>query len=248
MTVYMVPRLSNSPVVMTAAMALWVGACLYMSVLDRTPRSYLFMLAGYTAAMIGFRPSPNPRWCSTPRCPRRGNRAGHRLRHAGPQRGAAARPGAGADAAALDKAVRDARLWMQTSWPAATPAKSDKDRRTLANDIQLRLLSTHVPFDTSNLRWTAGAVRAMQDRVAALTPIVSAEDRMRAPCRPTARRCPENVTRALASISKWIDAGPRATHATAALPPPRPADAGHRQPLQLARRAAGQPDDPGCAS
>ena len=39
MTVYMVPRLSNSPVVMTAAMALWVGACLYMSVLDRTPRS-----------------------------------------------------------------------------------------------------------------------------------------------------------------------------------------------------------------
>ena len=69
MTVYMVPRLSNSPVVMTAAMALWVGACLYMSVLDRTPRSYLFMLAGYTAAMIGFRPSPNPRWCSTPRWP-----------------------------------------------------------------------------------------------------------------------------------------------------------------------------------
>jgi uncharacterized membrane protein YccC len=53
-TVYMVPRLSNSPVVMTAAMVLWVGACLYLSVLDRTPRSYLFMLAGYTAAMIGF--------------------------------------------------------------------------------------------------------------------------------------------------------------------------------------------------
>ena len=54
MTVYMVPRLSNSPVVMTAAMVAWVGACLYLSVLDRTPRSYLFMLAGYTAAMIGF--------------------------------------------------------------------------------------------------------------------------------------------------------------------------------------------------
>jgi uncharacterized membrane protein YccC len=53
-TVYLVPRLSNSPVVMTAAMVLWVGACLYLSVLDRTPRSYLFMLAGYTAAMIGF--------------------------------------------------------------------------------------------------------------------------------------------------------------------------------------------------
>ena len=86
--------------------------------------------------------------------------------------------------------MRDARLWMQDILAGGDAGKSDKDRRTLANDItQLRLLSTHVPFDTSNLRWTAGAVRAMQDRVAALTPIVSAvEDRMRA--LPTASRCP----------------------------------------------------------
>ena len=140
--------------------------------------------------------------------------------------------------------MRDARLWMQDILAGGDAGKSDKDRRTLANDItQLRLLSTHVPFDTSNLRWTAGAVRAMQDRVAALTPIVSAvEDRMRA-LQADGQPLPENVTRLLASISKWIDAGPRAT-----MPPRcggrRPADAGHRQPLQLARRAAGQPDDP----
>ena len=112
--------------------------------------------------------------------------------------------------------MRDARLWMQDILAGGDAGKSDKDRRTLANDItQLRLLSTHVPFDTSNLRWTAGAVRAMQDRVAALTPIVSAvEDRMRA-LQADGQPLPENVTRLLASISKWIDAGPRATHATA---------------------------------
>ena len=52
-----------------------------------------------------------------------------------------------------------------------TAEQKDRDRRELANDItQLRLLSTHVPFDTGNLRWTAGAVRAMQDQIAALTP------------------------------------------------------------------------------
>jgi uncharacterized membrane protein YccC len=34
--------------------ALWVGLCLYLSLLDGTPRSYVFMLAGYTVALIGF--------------------------------------------------------------------------------------------------------------------------------------------------------------------------------------------------
>ena len=52
--VYLVPHLANQPVMMVLAMSLWIGLCLYVSVLDRTPRSYLFMLAGYTAAMIGF--------------------------------------------------------------------------------------------------------------------------------------------------------------------------------------------------
>ncbi|MFK5143387.1 FUSC family protein, partial [Klebsiella pneumoniae] len=32
----------------------WVGVCLYVSLLDGTPRSYVFMLAGYTVALIGF--------------------------------------------------------------------------------------------------------------------------------------------------------------------------------------------------
>jgi uncharacterized membrane protein YccC len=31
-----------------------VGFCLYIALLERTPRSYVFMLAGYTAALIGF--------------------------------------------------------------------------------------------------------------------------------------------------------------------------------------------------
>lgn len=216
MTVYMVPRLSNSPVVMTAAMALWVGACLYMSVLDRTPRSYLFMLAGYTAAMIGFPSVSEPTLVFDTALARveeiaLGIVCATLVHSVVLPRGLAP-----ALTLLLDKAVRDARLWMQDILAGGDAGKSDKDRRTLANDItQLRLLLTHVPFDTSNLRWTAGAVRAMQDRVAALTPIVSAvEDRMRA-LQADGQPLPENVARLLASISKWIDAGPRATHATA---------------------------------
>jgi uncharacterized membrane protein YccC len=53
-TVAMVPNLVNAPELLSLAMALWVGLCLYLSLLDRQPRSYAFMLAGYTVALIGF--------------------------------------------------------------------------------------------------------------------------------------------------------------------------------------------------
>src|SRR5277367_4636086 len=52
--VVLVPNLINSPELLSLAIALWIGFCLYLSVLDRTPRGYTFMLAGYTAAFIGF--------------------------------------------------------------------------------------------------------------------------------------------------------------------------------------------------
>ncbi|WP_158808897.1 FUSC family protein [Beijerinckia sp. L45] len=54
MAVILVSNLANAPVLLSLAMALWVAVCLYASLLDRTPRGYLFMLAGYTAPLIGF--------------------------------------------------------------------------------------------------------------------------------------------------------------------------------------------------
>jgi uncharacterized membrane protein YccC len=53
-TVAMVPNFVDAPELLCLAMALWVGLCLYLSLLDRQPRSYGFMLAGYTVALIGF--------------------------------------------------------------------------------------------------------------------------------------------------------------------------------------------------
>jgi predicted membrane metal-binding protein len=53
-SVILIPNLVNAPEVLTVALALWVGLCLYFSLLDRTPSSYVLMLAGYTAAFVGF--------------------------------------------------------------------------------------------------------------------------------------------------------------------------------------------------
>lgn len=46
------PHFINTPRLFTIILALWVGFALYISLLDRTPRSYVFMLAGYSTAMI----------------------------------------------------------------------------------------------------------------------------------------------------------------------------------------------------
>lgn len=54
MTVALVPNLINAPELLCLAIALWVGLCLYLALLDGTPRSYIFMLGGYTVALIGF--------------------------------------------------------------------------------------------------------------------------------------------------------------------------------------------------
>ncbi len=218
MTVYMVPRLSNEPVVMTAAMVLWVGACLYMAVLDRTPRSYLFMLAGYTAAMIGFPSVTEPSLVFDTALARveeitLGIVCATVVHSIVLPRGLAP-----ALVLRLDAAMRDARLWIHDALSGQGAAQSNKDRRILANDItQLRLLSTHVPFDTTNLRWTSGAVRAMQDQIAALTPLVSAvEDRMAA-LQAEGRELPAAVSAALNDISEWINAGAKASHEVAVM-------------------------------
>lgn len=53
-SVVLVPNLVDAPELLTLAIALWVSVCLYFALLDRTLRSYLMMLGGYTAALIGF--------------------------------------------------------------------------------------------------------------------------------------------------------------------------------------------------
>src|SRR6516165_4848750 len=50
----LIPNLVNAPVLLIAALSLWIGGCVYFAVLDRTPRSYVFLLAGYSVALIGF--------------------------------------------------------------------------------------------------------------------------------------------------------------------------------------------------
>jgi uncharacterized membrane protein YccC len=178
--IVLVPRLVDAPELLSIALALWIAGCLYFSLLDRTPRSYMLMLAGYTAGLIGFPAVNDPggifdialarveeimlgMTCAT-------------LVHS------LVLPQSFAPVllARLDNAVNDAHHWIRDALNPAGDARSAGDRRKLAGDItDLRLMSTHLPFDTSRLRWTSQAVNALQERLAMFVPIVSGiEDRL----------------------------------------------------------------------
>ncbi|KHL55772.1 multidrug transporter [Xanthomonas cannabis pv. cannabis] len=53
-TLVMLPNLVETPLLLSAAMAVWLSACLFLALLNRGPRGYAFLLAGYTTAFIGF--------------------------------------------------------------------------------------------------------------------------------------------------------------------------------------------------
>ncbi|WP_159281126.1 FUSC family protein [Rahnella variigena] len=48
------PFTVTDPVLFSLSVSLWVAFCLYLSLHDRTPKGYVFMLAGYSAAIMGF--------------------------------------------------------------------------------------------------------------------------------------------------------------------------------------------------
>ncbi|MFM9922368.1 FUSC family protein [Variovorax sp. H27-G14] len=245
-TVLLVPALSNAPELLTLVLALWVGLCLCISLFDRTPRSYVFMLAGYTAALIGF-PSVQTPLALFDTAVARVEEIGLGIFCATLVHSLVFPAGlAPTVLGLLDRTLVDARKWLgDLLQPAGrtagtttdvAPRRLDDDRRRLAGDItQLRLLSTHVPFDTTHLRWTAGAIRAMQDRVAALTPALSAvEDRLQALVQAEGQLAPD-VAAVLAQAAQWLreEAGPtdNAGNADSA--------ATRAQRLQALRRAIG---------
>ncbi|WP_066740565.1 FUSC family protein [Cupriavidus sp. D384] len=56
----MVPPLVNSPPLLMGAVAIWVACLLYVALMHRTPRSYVFMLAAYTLPLVALPSVDNP--------------------------------------------------------------------------------------------------------------------------------------------------------------------------------------------
>ena len=207
-TIVLVPNLVDAPVLLIAALSLWVGGCIYFAVLDRTPRSYVFLLAGYSVAFIGFPivDTPGTVWdvvlarveeitlgivCITvigsivfpiPLGP--------------------------ALTARLDNWIRDAADWtvgvLSGSPEDATTAAA---RRKVAGDaVEIAMLATHLAYDTSNLQTATVPVAILHQRVILLLPVVSgATDRIRS-LREIGMISPR-LRAVLDRLSAWIQSG-----------------------------------------
>jgi uncharacterized membrane protein YccC len=216
-TVWVVPRLANAPELLSLALACWVGFCLYVSLLDRTPRSYVFMLAGYTAGLIGFPVVTDPSTVFDVALARV-EEIGIGILCATVVHSLVLPHSMGSVLLArLDRAIGDAQRWVRDAMNGEDTEHAARARRTLAGDItELRLMSTHLPFDTSHLRWTSGMIHALHDRLTLMVPLLLAvEDRLAA----LRAADPASLTRwraVLDDIAQWVEQGQAADPASAA--------------------------------
>ncbi len=206
--IILIPNLVDAPVLLVAALSLWVAGCIYFAVLDRTPRSYVFLLAGYSVALIGFPivDVPGTVWdvvlarveeitlgiiCATV--------IGSIVFPA---------PLGPALTARLDALIRTAADWtMSVLSTAPENAATIAARRAVAGDsVEIAMLATHLAYDTSNLQIATVPVAILHQRLLLLLPVVSgAADRIRLLRQANGITAP--LRRVLDHLSAWIQAG-----------------------------------------
>jgi len=163
-----IPNLVDAPVILVLTIVCWIGGCLYLSIIDGTPRSYAFMLAGYTTALIGF-PSVNTPQNMFDIALSRTEEIGLGIlcvqlmstlpfqQHAG-----------NALLAHIDKWLADARLWATDLLTSAREDILVADRSRLMIDAaNLDALRIHASYDTPNFKniegWIVRLQRHIQD-------------------------------------------------------------------------------------
>ncbi|MDN5001557.1 FUSC family protein [Bradyrhizobium sp. GCM10027634] len=206
MTVALVPNLINAPELLCLAIALWVGLCLYLSLLDGTPRSYVFMLAGYTVALIGFPAVSEPGAIF--------DTAVARLEEISLGIICASlistivfpRSVAPAVAHRVDSWLMDARRLSQVVLLREATGDTRRGKRLkLATDIvEIDTLSTHLAYDRLTDRNAVTGLGEIRLRMLTLLPVIaSIEDRLAALGEEALRRRPE-LKRLLADLAQWI--------------------------------------------
>ena len=182
MAVVLLPNFVNAPAMLSLVMATWIGFCLYLSVLDRTPRSYIFLLGGYTTAIIAFPIVDTPLDVFDTAVARVEEITIGILCAAVVHSIVFPREVTVAVNTRVEEFLRDARKWIAGSLKGLHGTREEEGRRKLAADVtELEILATHLPYDTSNLTPTTRGVRALQDSLARLLPLTAAvEDRLEA--------------------------------------------------------------------
>lgn len=211
--VAVVPALSDAPELFTVTLSGWVALCLYISLLDRTPRSYVFMLAGYTAAIIGFPSVANPTAIFDTALARVEEITLGITCAAVVGRLAFPRHVGVLLKTRLQSWFDSAGQWAQDA--LAGNVENEADRNRLAAEVgDMRALAVHLDYEP-HFVGTTRQVGALQGRMLRLMPILSSiGDRVAA-----LNAVPDGISPPLRALiddlSAWISAGSEAQDSTA---------------------------------
>ncbi|MBK5920350.1 hypothetical protein CCR80_04755 [Rhodothalassium salexigens] len=205
MTVFLFPIFVNTPALLSLALSCWIGLCLFFSLLDRTPRSYVFMLAGYTTTFVGLTVVDRPEVIF--------DFAVARVEEIGIGVLCAAffhslffpRQISETLKAKARTSMDDLTRWIADALHHETPAVILADRHKLLRDMtDLRLMAGHIPYDTHEPRQKQELLTALQDQMILLFPvIVTLSDRI---ARLDKRDALNNQTLALLARTRaWLD-------------------------------------------
>ena len=208
--VVLVPNLATAPELLTLALALWCGLCVYLALLDRSPRSYVFLLGGYTAALIGF-PSVGDPAAIFDTAVARSEAIGLGIVCASLL-----------STLVLPRSVGDVLSGRVEAWIGAGArfgrqalsggAPIEGDLARLAGDLaEIDMLSSHLAYDMSGLRERAAALATLRLRMAMMLPVLSSlADRM-GELRGVA--LPPAVVACVSGLCDWISVAPPSTAA-----------------------------------
>ena len=207
-SIILVPNLVDAPELLTLAIALWVAICLYFSLLDRTPRSYLMMLGGYTAALIGFPAVGDPGTMFDTAVARAEEITLGILCASLFNTVVLPQSVAPVIAERLELWLRDARGWVVDVLGQARTARDTQAKRLkLASDaIAFDALATPLRYDMTGAERSVGAMATLRQHMLMFLPIVSAvADRIETLER--AQALPDRLRALLAEIGAWLVSG-----------------------------------------
>jgi uncharacterized membrane protein YccC len=173
--VAIVPNLVDAPELTTLAIMLWVALCAFIAQLDRTPRSYMFVLSGYTAALIGFPSVLAPDTVFDTAVSRVEEITLGVVCAAMVHSVIFPQSVFSAFEQKLRGAISDTRRWLADGLTQQASPEVEMERRRIAADIsELYVLGMGLRFDTSPHRPDIGIIRAFDRKIVALLPLVSA--------------------------------------------------------------------------
>ncbi|MBW5433775.1 FUSC family protein [Bradyrhizobium canariense] len=203
----LVPILVDQPALLSVAVTAWAGLCLYISLQDRTPRSYAFLLAGYTATTIAFSSVHVPAMVFVT--------ALSRVEEILLGIGCATlvhtllfpRDVTTPVLKSLCAALSDAFARTTDVLCARVDKAPNTGRWKLAADItQIEILSTHLRYDTAASKPDLRAIGAVQDQLALVLPmLLSVEDGLAA----LGERRSAELNHLLSELADWTRAPER---------------------------------------